>query len=356
MLKQYFSIHVVPCKCICIPVINMSNTYYAKFTWFPKDSPLYLHLIPAILQLIVIVTNIFILIVFLRNKLTGGINVILIGMAIADATSVLLLMVSYWYALLQHVVQPDSLSTNQIHFLCITAKYGTNVSITFNMVSIWLITCLGIIKFVLVRFPLQAKFMVTTSRLILTTVIVYASAFLFSFPHYVTDNYDISAKILVRKFQEEPDVFYCAITRKGDDDVPLYLENDELLVRCICVHLLPLLILLCTNTFFCYKLVKRNAFVRHSPKFKRSVKIVCALTFIHLLSEVPYSVFFCLRYYMAVTKEPISILVTNLQFVMFVLYLLRFVNYLSNFWVYLVLNKKFRETCHSLFCQFRKQN
>ena len=308
-----------------------SNTYYAKFTWFPKDSPLYLHLIPAILQLIVIVTNMFILFVFLRNKLTGGINVILIGMAIADAASVLLLMVSYWYSLLQHVVQPDSLSTNQIHFLCITAKYGTNVSITFNMVSILL---------------------VTTSRLILTTVIVYASAFLFSFPHYVTDNYDISAKILVRKFQEEPDVFYCAITRKGDDDVPLYLEIDELLVRCICIHLLPLLILLCTNTFFCYKLVKRNAFVRHSPKFKRSVKIVCALTFIHLLSEVPYSVFFCLKYYMAVTKEPISILVTNLQFVMFVLYLLRFVNYLSNFWIYLVLNKKFRETCHSLFCQF----
>lgn len=326
------------------------ETNYAKFNWFPSGLPLYLNLVPAILQLIVVLSNIFVVVIFLRKKMYRGINVILIGMATADAACVFLLMVSYWFALVLHIHSSGSFSENQVHFLCVTYKYGTSVSITFNMVSIWLMVCLGVVKFLLVRFPLQAKNMMTTGRLLFATLLVYVIAILFTFPHYVTDNYDMSAKIYYGKSKEQ-DIFYCAIRRKRDGDFVLYLENDARLVRCICVHLIPIVVLLCTNSFFCYKLGRKNGIINPSPKFIRSVKIVCALTFIYLLSEIPFTVFFCLQYYMTVTEKPISFLVTNFLYITFTLYLLRFLNYLSNFWVYLVLNKKFRQTCCSLFCR-----
>lgn len=214
------------------------ETNYAKFNWFPSGLPLYLNLVPAILQLIVVLSNIFVVVIFLRKKMYRGINVILIGMATADAACVFLLMVSYWFALVLHIHSSGSFSENQVHFLCVTYKYGTSVSITFNMVSIWLMVCLGVVKFLLVRFPLQAKYMMTTCRLLFTTLLVYVIAILFTFPHYVTDNYDMSAKIYYGKSKEQ-DIFYCAIRRKRDGDFVLYLENDDRLVRCICVHLIP---------------------------------------------------------------------------------------------------------------------
>lgn len=163
------------------------QTNYAKFNWFPSGLPVYLNLVPAILQLVVVQSNIFVVAVFLGKKMYFGINVILIGMAIADAASVTLLMVSYWFALVLHNHSSGSFTENQVHFLCVTYKYGTSVSITFNMVSIWLMVCLGVVKFLLVRFPLQAKNMLTTGRLLFATFLVYVTAILFTFPHYVTD-------------------------------------------------------------------------------------------------------------------------------------------------------------------------
>lgn len=71
------------------------QTNYAKFNWFPSGLPVYLNLVPAILQLVVVQSNIFVVAVFLGKKMYFGINVILIGMAIADAASVILLMISY---------------------------------------------------------------------------------------------------------------------------------------------------------------------------------------------------------------------------------------------------------------------
>lgn len=328
------------------------QTNYAKFNWFPSGLPVYLNLVPAILQLVVVQSNIFVVAVFLGKKMYFGINVILIGMAIADAASVTLLMVSYWFALVLHNHSSGSFTENQVHFLCVTYKYGTSVSITFNMVSIWLMVCLGVVKFLLVRFPLQAKNMLTTGRLLFATFLVYVTAILFTFPHYVTDNYDMSAKIYYGKPKDQ-DIFYCALRRKKEDDFVMYLENDDRLVRSICVHLIPIVVLLCTNSFFCYKLVRKNGIVDPSPKFIRSVKIVCALTFIYLLTEIPFTVFFCLQYYVGVTEKPISFLITNVFYISFTLYVLRFLNYLSNFWVYLVLNKKFRQACCSMFCRRR---
>lgn len=99
------------------------QTNYAKFNWFPSGLPVYLNLVPAILQLVVVQSNIFVVAVFLGKKMYFGINVILIGMAIADAASVTLLMVSYWFALVLHNHSSGSFTENQVHFLCVTYKY-----------------------------------------------------------------------------------------------------------------------------------------------------------------------------------------------------------------------------------------
>lgn len=328
------------------------DTYYARFAWFPKNQPLYLYMIPAILQLMVVVTNTFIVVLFLWRRWFGGVNVILIGMAISDMASVVLLMISYWFALVLYVQSVNPQGEFQVHFLCITYKYGTNISMTFNMASIWLMMLLGIVKFIVVRFPLKAKFLITTNRLLIATMTIYLSSILFTVPHYVTDNYDINAEVYPEK--AESNTFYCAIKRKVGGDIPLYLQTDEILIRCICVHVIPIIALLLTTTYFCCKLGRENNSVGRSETIRRSVKIVASLTIVHLISEIPFSVFFLLRYHMTVSKQSFEFIIENFHHIIFIMYILRFVNYLSNFWVYLVLNKKFREAWHSLLCRCRR--
>ncbi|XP_061166156.1 type-1 angiotensin II receptor B-like [Saccostrea echinata] len=329
-------------------------TYYARFSWFPKDHQIYLNLIPAILQLMLVVTNLFILVVFFRRKWFGGVNLILIGMALSDMASVVLLLVSYLFALTLHIHSVDPQSEFQIHFLCITYKYGTNLSITFNMTSIWLMMFLGIVKFILVRFPLKAKLYTTSRRLLMGTMTIYLITLLYNVPRYLTDNYDIAAKLYPRKLKETGS-FYCAIKSIKDKNFQMFLQRDDLLIRSICVHVIPVVVLLCTSTYFCYKLSKRSYDFSPTPASKRSVKIVTALTIVHLISEIPFSVFFCLQYYMVVTKQPLNFILENGYQLIFALYVLRFMNYLSNFWVYILFNKKFRDTCRSFFCRCRSQ-
>jgi hypothetical protein len=198
---------------------------------------------------------------------------------------------------------------------------------------------------------LKAKFLITTTRLLIATVTIYVSSILFTIPHYISDNYDISAGMYPEI--SESNSFYCAITRKVDGNIPMYLQTDEILIRCICVHVIPIIVLLLTTIYFCCKLGRVNNSIGRSKTQRRSVKIVVALTVIHLISEIPFSVFFILRYHMSVSKQSIAFIIENIYYIIFLLYVLRFVNYLSNFWVYLVLNKKFREACHALLCRCR---
>ncbi|XP_062607947.1 N-arachidonyl glycine receptor-like [Saccostrea cucullata] len=328
------------------------TTFYARYSWFPKDQELYLNLIPALLQLLVVITNMFILILFFWRQWFGGVNVILIGMALSDMASVVLLLISYLFALTLHIHSVDPQSEFQIHFLCITYKYGTTLSITFNMTSIWLMMFLGIVKFILVRFPLKAKLYTTTRRLLLGTMAVYIITFLCNIPRFLTDNYDITAKLYPEELKKT-DSFYCAIKSFKNENFQMFLQRDDRLTRAICIHVIPVLVLVCTSTYFCYKLSRRRYDFRPTPASRRSVKIVTALTIVHLMSEIPFSVFFCLQYYMVVTKQPINFIIENGPQLIFVLYVLRFLNYFSNFWVYILFNKKFRDICRSLFFRCR---
>lgn len=133
--------------------------------------------------------------------------------------------------------------------------------------------CLGVVKFLLVRFPLQAKNMLTTGRLLFATFLVYVTAILFTFPHYVTDNYDMSAKIYYGKPKDQ-DIFYCALRRKKEDEKKRFRHVFGKRRSVSAIHLRPSHPHCCTSVYQFIFLLQTCKKERHRRPFSE-IHTIC---------------------------------------------------------------------------------
>ena len=293
----------------------------------------YLYIWPIIV-IVTTILNALVVLVLVHRRMRNATNVILIAMAITDSLSGLVMVPVFLLAY-------GSTSNGELHFSekwCETfmlIKYF--VARAFHTMSIWLTVLLGAQRLVSVAFPFRASSVFSVHN----TCIYIGLVLLLSPVLHVYHTFDV--KTTVRG--------HCQWDLKatGCNGGCIYIW-----FMMIFMHAVPCLVLVtCTVAMICTmnkatQKMKNSQMISNVEKLhKRALEsrrisaIVITVVIVFLIPEVPHMIF--LIVFMAKHHAQASIELKINRAVICAYELLVILSFHANFWIYLVMNRKFRE-------------
>lgn len=347
---------------------DYSNYEYQLFLYeaFDFERPIYLF-IWEILVIFTTLFNVFVILVLLRKKMRNVIHTVLVAIAITDSMTGLVTLPTYIYtyssypvtgsSYLQYdeekmvnnyslyeeetaVPQYDEFYELDKHWCnaFMVSKYF--LSRSFHNISVWLTVFLGVQRFASVRFPFQAQSLFTIKNTFITIGIVSALSPILHMYQLIYQKADVKSG-------------FCHWT----------LENDgalvHLLVTVLVMHLFPCsLLVLLTILMICHLRRATSQVMREGSSKsmvdrrrawnKRMTVIVSTIVIVFLIPEIPYGIFLLFTVMQEIWKNKIMPLYVNRAFhagyeILLVL------SFHANFWIYTILNKRFRTELKSSF-------
>ncbi|KAK3581315.1 hypothetical protein CHS0354_016160 [Potamilus streckersoni] len=289
------------------------------------------------LVIIMAFANVIIVAVFVRKCMRTTTNLILLFISISDSLTGLVTLPTYIYVFTSGDLEWVGLNEGWCEAFMISKLY---VSKAFHTVSIWQTLLLAFQRFVCVWFPFKTKSWFTTGRTLITVAVITIIAFVIHSYHLNVKKAD-KKEGLCRWTIENPCVESCAF----------------LWITLLLVHIFPCVILLVLTVLMIQKLFHRNiqkesnsaeqSRERNQQNKRASIIVVC-IAIIFLIPEIPYGVFLLVTVLKSHSGPEILPLRENRIFhLIYEIALL--LSFHANFWVYITMNRRFREELKSMF-------
>lgn len=302
---------------------------------FDFERPIYLFLW-EILVIFTTIFNVVVMIVLLRKKMRSVIHMVLVAIAISDSMTGLVTLPTYIYTYSQYDEgKMGSLDAYELdkHWCEAFMISKFFLSKWFHNISIWLTLFLGAQRCASVIFPFKTQRLFTMQNT-------------FSFIGIIS----ILSPVLH---------IYHLIYLKADTQLGFChwtLENDWALVylwaTLLLMHLIPSILLVVLTALMICRLRSSTSQVSRKESSKsvvdrrhdwnrRMTVIVSTIVIVFLIPEIPYGIFLLCTVIQVHSKEEIMPLNVNRAFhagyeILLVL------SFHANFWIYTVLNKRFR--------------
>ena len=309
---------------------NIKDHYY-YYRFFDFERPMYLYAW-EFLVILTTIANILVMLVLSRRSMRNATHAILIAIAVSDSLTGLVTLPAYIYAFTHAEVRDLKLTEGWCEAFMISRLF---ISKSFHTMSIWFTVCLVFQRFISVTRPFKAQTLFTMPKTLMMIAVVAVLSPVMHVYH------------LTNKKASD---FKCAWTLK----YPCTTDCAYLWISIFLVHLIPcvllviftalMIVLMCraedkmqeSNLITNQKILKRRA-----AQNRRISIIVIIVVVIFLVPEVPYAVFFLISVSLKHAGENLLPLEQNRAFHLAYEVLL-VLNFHANFWVYTIMNRKFR--------------
>ena len=317
---------------------------YTEFVYeaFDFERPIYMF-VWEILVIFTTLFNIVVIIVLLRKKMRNVIHMILVAIAISDSMTGLVTLPTYIYVYSQY--EPGVTGSLDAYILkkewCnafMLSKFF--LSKWFHNISIWLTLVLGIQRFVSVILPFEAQRLFTLQKTLVCVIIIFVVSPVLHIYHAITP-----------KANEHG---FCQWTL--DDKWGLVY----LWVTLLLMHLIPCISLFVLTAVMIYRLYSATSQLvkgegSHSSMIERRQNwnrrmsiIVTTIVIAFLIPEIPYGIFLLYSVVRVHSGKRIMSLQANRAFHA-VYEILLVLSFHANFWIYTILNKRFRSELKRTF-------
>lgn len=319
---------------------NLNEFHYRAFDF---ERPIYLY---AWVCLIIVTTlaNILVMLVLRRRSMRNATNTVLIAIAGSDSLTGLVTLPVVIHAYQQYSEGALILSEEWCEALMIVKYF---VSRGFHTMSIWLTVALGFQRLISVCFPFRAQAMFSIRNTVWIIIIVSVLSPVLHIYHVFNR----------KSFKDEVGNGYCAWVA----ETPCRESCVYLWLTIILMHFLPcILLVVCTLVMIVmmYETTKkmRNSHMianqanlhRRNMESKRISCIVIAVVIVFLIPEIPYGIFLMITVILKHSGKRLLDLKTNRA--VFCAYdILLVLSFHANFWIYLIMNRRFRRGLQRLF-------
>ena len=303
---------------------------------FDFERPIYTF-IWEILVVLTTIVNIVVIVVLLRKRMCNVIHVVLVAIAISDSMTGLVTLPTYIYTYSHYEAVDQHTSPTYV-----LDKYWCNafmiskffLSKWFHNMSIWLTLFLGAQRFVSVLFPIKTQGIFTMRNTFLYVMVIFLLSPVLHIYHVIHMKANVEYGL-------------CHWILDGDWSIV------QLWVTLLLMHLIPCILLVFMTSLMIYRLFTalskvtggkgRNSSMverRHDWNRRMSI-IVSTIVIAFLIPELPYGIFLLITLTHVHSGNSIMPLIVNRGFhagyeILLVL------SFHANFWIYTVLNKRFR--------------
>ncbi|KAL3883348.1 hypothetical protein ACJMK2_029622 [Sinanodonta woodiana] len=281
--------------------------------------------------------NVLIIAIFVRKSMRTSTNIILLFIAISDSLTGLVTLPTYIHVFTSGSLGFVSLNESWCEAFMISKFY---ISKAFHTVSIWQTLLLGFQRFCCVWFPFKTSSWFAIRRTLIAVAVITICAF-------VVHSYHLHIKKVDKldgwcQWQiEEPCVESC-----------IFLWITLFLVNILPSGLLLVLTILMIQKLFHHNIRKCSLSAEQSrerdQQNRRASIIVVCIAIIFLIPEIPYGIFLLVTAIKTHSGNHVFALRSNRLF--HVVYEITLVlGFHANFWVYIIMNKRFRDELKSMF-------
>ena len=301
------------------------------YEFFEFERPVYLYTW-EVFVILTTLANILVMLVLTRKSMRNATNVILIAIAITDSLTGLVTLPTYVYAFQHYERKHLKLTKEWCEAFMISKLF---ISKAFHTMSVWLTVCLGLQRYISVSWPFRAQTLFTLPKTALMIVVV---AFLSPILH-----------------------IYHLTNRKAIGTQCAWKLNDDCKGDCaylwltfLLMHFIPCALLVVLTSLMVYTLWHTEARMheshmisnqknlkRRAAQSRRISIIVVIVVVIFLIPEIPYGIFLLISVSLKHQKKNLMELHTNRAFHC-AYELLLVLSFHANFWVYTIMNRKFR--------------
>lgn len=305
------------------------SSFYYEF--FEFERPVYLYTW-EILVVLTTLANILVMLVLTRKSMRNATNIILIAIAVSDSLTGLVTLPTYIYAYNHYERKHLKLTEGWCEAFMISKLF---ISKAFHTMSVWLTVCLGLQRYISVSWPFRAQTMFTIPK---TVIMIVAVAILSPILHV----YHLANKKAAGT--------KCAWDLKD----PCRGDCAYLWMTFLFMHLIPCILLVVLTLLMVYTLwhaetrVQESHMISNQQNLKRRAAqsrristIVVIVVIIFLIPEIPYGIFLLISVSLKHQGKALMDLHTNRAFHC-AYELLLVLSFHANFWVYTIMNRKFR--------------
>ncbi|KAL3883349.1 hypothetical protein ACJMK2_029623 [Sinanodonta woodiana] len=314
------------------------SSYYSVFifTLHDYEENIYIYFW-TFLVILTAVANVLIVAVFVQKSMRTPTNIILLFIAISDSLTGLVTLPTYIHVFTRGKQRAVSLNESWCEAYMISKFY---ISKAFHTVSIWQTLLLGFQRFCCVWFPFKTSSWFAIRRTFIAVAVITICAFVIHSYHLHIKKADKLNGWCHWKI-EDPCVESC-----------IFLWITLFLVNILPSGLLLVLTILMIQKLFHHNIRKCSLSAEQSreryQQNKRASIIVVCIAIIFLIPEIPYGIFLLVTVIKTHSGNNILALRTN-RFFHFVYEIALLLGFHANFWVYIIMNKRFRNELKSMF-------
>lgn len=314
-----------------MPPDYMHGDSYFYYEFFEFERPVYLYTW-EILVILTTLANILVMLVLTRKSMRNATNVILIAIAVSDSLTGLVTLPSYMYAYQKYERKHLKLTEGWCEAFMVSKLF---ISKAFHTISVWLTVFLGLQRYISVSWPFRAQSMFTIPK---TVLLIAAVATLSPMLHiyHLTNKKAVGTK--------------CAWILKD----PCRGDCAYLWMTFLLMHFIPCVLLVVMTSLMMYTLwhaetkMQESHMISNQTNLKRRAAqsrrisiIVVIVVVVFLIPEIPYGFFLLISVSLKHHGKEIMELHTNRAFHC-AYELLLVLSFHANFWVYTIMNRKFR--------------
>ena len=310
----------------------MQYESYFYYEFFEFERPVYLYTW-EILVVLTTLANILVMLVLTRKSMRNATNVILIAIAVSDSLTGLVTLPTYIYAFNHYERKHLKLTEGWCEAFMISKWF---ISKAFHTISVWLTVCLGLQRYISVSWPFWAQSMFTIPKtLIMIAIVTVLSPVLHVY--HLTNKKAIGTR--------------CAWILKNN---PCKGDCANLWMTFLFMHFIPCVLLVTFTTLMIYSLrhagskLRESHMISNQSNLKRRAAqsrrisiIVIVVVIVFLIPEIPYSIFLLISVSLTHQQKEVMELHKNRAFHC-AYELLLVLSFHANFWVYTIINQKFR--------------
>ena len=311
---------------------------YKTFSYegFDFERPVYTF-IWEILVIFTTIFNIVVIVVLLRKRMRNVIHMVLVAIAISDSMTGLVTLPTYIYTYSRYKSGDQNnrdayiLDKDWCNAFMISKFF---LSKWFHNVSIWLTLFLCFQRFVSIQFPFKTQRLFTMRSTLKLVVGIFVLSPVLHIFHVIHRKADVKYGLCLWEFESEWSIV-------------------QLWVVLVLMYLIPCILLVVMTALMVYRLStplskimgsdggKNSTMERRQKRNRRVSIIVSAIVIAFLIPEVPYGIFLLITLTKIHSGNNIMPLIVNRGFHAGYEMLL-VLSFHANFWIYTVLNKRFR--------------
>ncbi|KAL3883350.1 hypothetical protein ACJMK2_029634 [Sinanodonta woodiana] len=318
--------------------LGNDSLYYNVFVYqlYDYEENIYIYLW-TFLVILTTVANVLIVAIFVRKSIQTPTNRILLFIAISDSLTGLVTLPTYIHVYTREKHGVVNLNESWCEAFIISKFY---ISQAFHTVSIWQTVLLGFQRFCCVWFPFKTNSWFSARRTLFAVAVINIGAFIIN--SYQLHNKKADKMLGLCQWKiEDPCVESC-----------IFLWITLLLVNILPSGLLLVLTILMIHKLFHHtnrkgSLSEEQSRERDKQNKKASIIVVC-IAIIFLIPELPFGIFVLMTVIKRHGGSDILVLRENRIF-QFVYEIVLLLSFHANFWVYIIINKRFRDELKSIF-------